>query len=139
MNPSSVTSSSSPNSLPSSTEWRSELVVAHWVLAGLDKHPLHGAPPVVLVGRPHAVDLSLAPDGVAVLLARHAQVDVGAHVFEAHGLLALPVVAVTLDGPHVQVVALAVLSKSADFLWMTGGRDGVSTAAGRFPFMAARG
>lgn len=94
--------------------------MAKRLLAGLDEHALHGAPPVVLVGGSHAVDLPLAPDGVSVLLARHAQVDISAHVLEAHGLLALPVVAVTLNGPHVQVVAFAVLPKGADLLWVAG-------------------
>lgn len=128
-NPPSVTSSSPPNSpLPPvhSPEWRSELVVANWILAGLDKHTLHRPPPVVQVGRPHAVNLSLASDGVAVLLACHAQIHVSAHVFKAHGLIALPVVAVTLNGPYVQVVTLAILSKSADLLWMGGGGRMVS-------------
>lgn len=88
------------------------------LLAGLDVHTLHGAPPVVLVGSSHAVHLMLAPDGMAVLLARHAQKDIGAHMFETHRLVTLPMVAVTLHGPHVQVVAFAVLSESADLLQM---------------------
>lgn len=100
-------------------EWRSELIVAQQLLAGLDEDPLHGAPPVVLVGSAHAVHLALAADGVAVLLARHAQKDVRAHVLEAHCLVALPVVAVALHRPQVQVVALAVLSESADLLQLT--------------------
>lgn len=108
---------------PVSSLLRSELVVANRLLAGLDEHALHGTPPVVLIGRPHAVNLSLAPNGVAVLLARHAQIDVGAHVLEAHGLVALPVVAVALNGPHVQVVAFAVLSKRADLLWVGGWQE----------------
>lgn len=93
--------------------------MAQRLLAGLDVDTLHGAPPVVLVGRSHAVHLALASDGVAVLLARHAQKDVGAHVFETHSLVALPVVTITLHGPHVQVVTFAVLSKSADLLQTT--------------------
>lgn len=114
-----------------SPERRSELVVADRTGAGLDEHALHRPPPVVLVGRSHAVNLSLAADGVAVLLARHAQVHVSAHVLEAHGLLALPVVAVTLDGPHVQVVSFSVLSKGADLLRTAAGRQRhlLSTAA----------
>lgn len=111
----------------------SELVVAKRVQAGLDEHALHGAPPVVLVGGPHAVDLPLAPDGVAVLLARHTQVHVRAHVLEAHGLVTLPVVAVALDAPHVQVVAFAVLPKRADLLWGAGGASASTFCAGRQP------
>lgn len=88
-------------------------------LAGLQEDALHGAPPVVLVSSTHAVHLLLAADGVAVLLPGHTQEDVGAHVFEAHILLALPVDAITLDRPHVQIVSLAVLSKSADLLQAT--------------------
>lgn len=94
----------------------SELVVAHWLLAGLDEDTLHGAPPVVLVGRAHAVHLALAADGVTVLLPRYTQEDVSAHVFEAHGLVALPMDAVTLHRPHIQVIALAMFSKRADLL-----------------------
>lgn len=63
--------------------------------------------------------LTLAADGVAVLLARHAQEDIGTHVFEAHGFIALPVDAVTLHHPRIQVVALAVLSEGADLLQVT--------------------
>lgn len=94
----------------------SEFVVALWLLAGLDEDALHGAPPGVLAGGAHAVHLALATDGVAVLFARHAQEDVGSHVFEPHRLVAPPVDAVALHRPHVQVVAFAILSKGADLL-----------------------
>ena len=97
----------------------SELIVAQWLLAGLDEYTLHGAPPVVLVGRAHAVHLALAADGVAVLLPRYTQEDVSAHVFKAHGLVALPLDAVTLYRPHIQVVALAMLSERTDLLQTT--------------------
>lgn len=93
-----------------------ELVVSEWVVAGLDEDSLHDLPVVVVVGRVHAVHLTLPADGVAVLLARHAQEGVGAHVLEAHGLLAVPVAAAALHRPHVQVVALAVLAERAHFL-----------------------
>lgn len=89
------------------------------LLAGLDEDTLHGAPPVVLVGGAHAVHLTLAADGVAVLLACHAQEDVGAHMSEAYSLITLPVDAITLHHPQVQIVTLAVLSKGADLLKMT--------------------
>lgn len=92
--------------------------MTNWILAGLDEHALHRLPPVVLVGRPHAVNLSLASNGVAILLARHAQIDISAHVFKAHGFVTLPEVAVTLNGPDVEVIAFAVLSESADLLWV---------------------
>lgn len=94
----------------------SELIMALWLLAGLDEDALHGAPPVVLVGRAHTMHLTLAADGVAILLTCHTQIYVCAHVFEAHSFIALPVDALTLHRPHVQVVALAILSKSADLL-----------------------
>lgn len=94
----------------------SELIVAQQLLAGPDKDTLHGAPPVVLVGGAHAVHLALAADGVAVLLACHTQEDVSACMFEAHGLIAFPMDAITLNCPHIQVVTLAVLSESADLL-----------------------
>lgn len=84
--------------------------------AGHDEDALHGAPPVVLVGSGHAVHLALAADGVAELLARHAQEDARAHVLEAHHLVALPVDTVALHRPHVQVVALAVLPEGAHLL-----------------------
>lgn len=95
---------------------RSELVVAQGLLAGLDEDAFHGTPPVVLVGRAHAMHLALAADGVAVLFARHGQEDVGAHMFEAHSLVTLPVDAITLHHPHIQVIALTVLSKCTDLL-----------------------
>lgn len=94
----------------------SELIVALWLLAGLDENTLHGAPPVVLVGGAHAVHLALAANRVAILLACHAQKDIGAHVFEAHSLIALPVDTVTLHLPHIQTVTFTVLSKGADLL-----------------------
>lgn len=97
----------------------SELIVVERLLAGLDEDALHGAPPVVLVGSAHAMHLALAADGVAVLLACHAQKDVGAHVFEAHGLIALPVNAIALHRPHIQIVTLAVLSEGTDLLQTT--------------------
>lgn len=95
----------------------SQLIVAQRLQAGLDEDPLHRAPKVVLVGGVHAVHLPLTADGVSVLLAGDAQEDVGAHVFEAHHLVPLPVVAIALNRPHVQVVPLAVLSKRTNFLW----------------------
>lgn len=94
----------------------SELVVAQRLLAGLDEDAFHDAPPVVLVGRGHAVHLTLAADWVAVLLPRYTEEDVGAHVFKANGVVALPMVAVALHHPHIQVIALAVLSERADLL-----------------------
>lgn len=99
----------------------SELVVAYGFLARLDEDALHGAPPVVLVGRPHGVHFTLAPDGVSILLPCHAQIDVGAHVFEAHVFVPLPVVAVTLHRPDVKVVPFAVVSEGADLLLTTRG------------------
>lgn len=104
----------------------SELVVAQRLLTGLDEDALHGTPPVVLVGRAHAVHLALAADGVAVLLPCHTQEDVGANVFKAHGLVTLPVDAFALHRPHIQVVALAMLSERADLLQTTqigGGKE----------------
>lgn len=95
----------------------SEFIVAQWFLAGLDEDALHSTPPVVLIGGAHAVHLPLSTYGVAVLLACHAQEDVGAYVFEAHSLVALPVNAFALNRPHVQVVTLAVLSESTHLLW----------------------
>lgn len=70
----------------------------------------------MLVSSSHAVNLPLASDGVAVLLACHTQVDVSAHVFEAHCFVTLPVVTVTLNSPDVEVITFAILSKSTDFL-----------------------
>lgn len=96
----------------------SEFIVAQRFLAGLDEDALHSTPPVVLIGRAHAVHLPLSTYGVAILFARHTQEDVGAHVFEAHSLVALPVNAFTLNRPHVQVVTLAILSESTHLLWM---------------------
>lgn len=96
--------------------WRSELVVAHRLLARLDEDALHGAPPVVLVGRSHGVHFTLTPDGVSILLPRHTQINAGAHVFETHVFVPLPVVAVTLHRPYVKVVPLAVVSERTDFL-----------------------
>lgn len=90
--------------------------MAQRLLAGLDEHALHGAPPVVLVGRAHAVDLPLTLDGVAVLFPRHAQVHAGARVLEADSFIALPVDAVTLHRPDVQIVALTVLPERTDLL-----------------------
>lgn len=95
---------------------RSELVVAYWVLARLDEDALHGAPPVVLVGRSHGVHFTLTPDGVSILLPCHTQINAGAHVFEAHVFIPLPVVAVTLHRPCVKVVPFAVVSERADLL-----------------------
>lgn len=46
-------------------------------------------------------------------------------MFKTHGLVALPVVAVALYGPHVQVVTFAVFSKSADLLQMRQQRIGI--------------
>lgn len=94
----------------------SELIVAQRHLAGLEEDTLHGAPPVVLVRSAHSMHLPLAADGVAILLACYAQEDISANVFEAHSLIALPVDAITLHCPHVQVVTLAILSKGTDFL-----------------------
>lgn len=91
--------------------------MAQWLLARHDEHALHGAPPVVLVGGSHGVHFTLTPDGVSILLPCHAQVNAGAHVFETHVLVSLPVLAVTLHRPHVQVVPLAVVSKRTDLLW----------------------
>lgn len=104
---------------------RSQLVVAQRHLAGHEEHALHGAPPVVLVGSAHAVHLALPADRVAVLLAGHAQEDVGAHVLEAHRLVALPMVAVALHRPRVQGVALAILPEGADLLVVGQGGDEV--------------
>lgn len=94
----------------------SEFIVAQRFLAGLDEDALHSTPPVVLIGGAHAVHLPLSTYGVAVLLACHAQENVGAYVFEAHSLVALPVNAFALNRPHVQVVTLAVLSESTHLL-----------------------
>lgn len=94
----------------------SELVVSQWLCARLDEHALHGAPPVVLIGGVHAMHLSLSADGVAVLFAGDAQKHVRACVFEAHCLVPVPVDAVALHRPHVQIVALAILAKSAHLL-----------------------
>lgn len=99
--------------------WRSELVMAHWLLAGLDENTLHGAPPVVLVGRFHAMHFTLAPDWVSILLPGHAQINVGAHMFETHVLISFPEVAITLHCPNIQVIPFTILSKSADLLQTT--------------------
>lgn len=94
----------------------SELIVAYGFLARLDEDALHGAPPVVLVGRSHGVHLALTPDGVSILLPCHTQINVGAHVFEAHVFFSLPVVTVTLHCPDVEVVPFAIVAERADFL-----------------------
>lgn len=86
------------------------------LLAGLDEHALHGCPPAVLAGGAHAVNLPLAADRVAVLFARHAEKRLGPEVFKAHGLVAAPEHGVALHRPHIQVIALAVLSEGADLL-----------------------
>lgn len=98
------------------TVMMSELIMPQRLLAGLDEDALHGAPPVVLVGSAHAVHLALTTDGVAVLLPGHTQVNIGAYVFEANGFIALPVDAVTLHFPDVQVITLATLPECADLL-----------------------
>ncbi len=103
------------------SKWRSELIMAHRLLRGLDEDTLHWAPPVVLVRGAHAVHFALATDWVAILLACHAQEDVCAHMFEAHSLITLPVDAVALYCPNVQVVTLTIFTKSADLLQTTDG------------------
>ena len=45
--------------------------MVQWLHVGLNEHTLHGTPPVVLVGRAHAMHLALATDGVAILLSCH--------------------------------------------------------------------
>lgn len=94
----------------------SQLIVAKRLQAGLDEDPLHRAPKVVLVGGVHAVHLPLTADGVSVLLTGDAQEDVGAHVFETHHVVPLPVLAIALNRPHVQIVSLAILPERTDFL-----------------------
>ena len=73
----------------------------------------------MLVGGAHAMHLPLTADGMAVLLACHAQEDIGAHVFEAHRLVTLPVDGIALHCPQIQVVTFAVLSKGTDLLTKT--------------------
>lgn len=97
----------------------SELIVAQQFLAGLNEDTLHCTPPVVLVGGAHAMHLPLATDGVAVLFSRHTQENISAHVFEAHRLIALPMDGIALYRPHIQVIALPILSEGAYLLQRT--------------------
>ena len=46
-------------------------------------------------------------------------------MFKTHGLVALPVVAIALHGPYIQVVTFAIFSKSADLLQMIQQRIGI--------------
>lgn len=96
------------------------MMVSQRFLAGENEDTLHSLPVVVLVGSAHAVDLPLPPDGVAVLLARHAQEGIGADVFEAHRLVPLPDGVVTLHPPHVQVIPLAILTERTHLLKVDG-------------------
>ncbi|MEQ2230992.1 hypothetical protein ILYODFUR_034864 [Ilyodon furcidens] len=98
------------------TELMSEFIVPQRLLAGLNKHAFHGAPPGVLVWGAHAVHLALATDRMAILLACNTEEDLCAHVFEADWVITLPVDSLTLDSPHIQIITLSVLSKGADFL-----------------------
>ena len=53
-------------------------------------------------------------------------------MFEAHSLIALPVGAVALHCPHVQVVAFAVLSEGTDLLQTTQAGGGKGEKEKRF-------
>lgn len=97
-------------------EWMLELIMMAQLCTRLDEHALHGLPVIVVVGMRQAVHLPLPTDGVVVLFPSDAEEDLGTLVLEAHGLISLPVCPTALHGPHVQVVALAVLPESTHFL-----------------------
>lgn len=89
------------------------------VQAGFDEDSLHGLPIVVVVGSSHAMDLSLASNGVAVLLPRDGQEHLGPHVLEAHGILPLPESPTALHNPEIQVISFAIIPKGTYFLLET--------------------
>lgn len=85
-------------------------------VAGLHEHALHGLPQTVLTRAAHGVHLPLSLDGPAVLLPGDRQQGVCGPVPESNRLLAPPHAAPALHRPLVQVVPLALFTKSTHFL-----------------------
>lgn len=85
-------------------------------LAGFNEDALHCPPVAVWAADHHAMHLSLAMDGSAVLLACHRQQSLGGRVLEADRLVPLPDGACAQDRPLVQMITLTVLTKGTDLL-----------------------